>query len=66
MTLFENMLDDFLYAYRWTLESLGSLEPRQSALEDGFEVEEEKEENDQLDGLEDDAGASKLVFSFLF
>jgi hypothetical protein len=40
MTLFENMLDDFLYAYRWTLESLDSLEPRQSALEDDFEEEE--------------------------
>lgn len=41
--------------YRWTLESLASLEPRQSVLEDDFEEEEEKEENDQLDGFEDGA-----------
>nr|CAN79776.1 hypothetical protein VITISV_013614 [Vitis vinifera] len=41
---------------RWTLESLGTLEPRRSALEDDFEEEEEKEEDDQLmDEL--DAGA---------
>ncbi|XP_077218941.1 PRP38 family protein [Tasmannia lanceolata] len=32
---------------RWTLESLGKLEPRRSALEDDFEEEEEKEEDDQ-------------------
>ncbi|KAL6964691.1 hypothetical protein U1Q18_035749 [Sarracenia purpurea var. burkii] len=32
---------------RWTLESIGSLEPRKSALEDDFEEEEEKEEEDE-------------------
>ncbi|KAF7817953.1 Pre-mRNA-splicing factor 38 [Senna tora] len=41
---------------RWTLESIGSLEPRRSALEEDFEEEEEKEENDQpVDGIEDGA-----------
>ncbi len=58
------MPDDFLYAYRWTLESLGSLEPRQSVLEDDFEEEEEKEENEQLDGLEDGAH-EKVCISFI-
>ncbi|EOY26044.1 hypothetical protein QUC31_011906 [Theobroma cacao] len=38
---------------RWTLESLGALDPRKSVLEDDFEEEEEKEENEQ-DGLEDE------------
>ncbi|KAK6915637.1 Pre-mRNA-splicing factor 38 [Dillenia turbinata] len=33
---------------RWTLESLGTLEPRRSALEDDFEEEEEKDEDDQI------------------
>ncbi|CAN1219769.1 Pre-mRNA-splicing factor 38 [Linum perenne] len=37
---------------RWTLESLGILEPRKSVLEDDFEEEEEKEENEQMDVLE--------------
>ncbi|CAN0897177.1 Pre-mRNA-splicing factor 38 [Linum grandiflorum] len=37
---------------RWTLESLGILEPRKSVLEDDFEEEEEKEENEQLDEME--------------
>ncbi|CAI9089671.1 OLC1v1024289C1 [Oldenlandia corymbosa var. corymbosa] len=32
---------------RWTLESLGSLEPRRSVLEDDFDEEEEKDEDDQ-------------------
>lgn len=32
---------------RWTLESLGALEPRQSALEEDFEEEEENEDNEQ-------------------
>lgn len=42
-----------LSACRWTLEGLGSLEPRRSALEDDFEEEEEKDEDDQLvDGLD--------------
>lgn len=40
---------------RWTLESLGTLEPRKSVLEDDFEEEEEKEENDGLeDGLDNE------------
>ncbi|KAK6911615.1 Pre-mRNA-splicing factor 38, C-terminal [Dillenia turbinata] len=33
---------------RWTLETLGTLEPRRSALEDDFEEEEEKDEDDQI------------------
>lgn len=38
---------------RWTLEAIGTLEPRRSALEDDFEEEEEKEEDDQLaDGID--------------
>ncbi|CAK9164010.1 unnamed protein product [Ilex paraguariensis] len=40
-----------LHTSRWTLEAIGSLEPRLSALEDDFE--EEKGEDDQIDGLED-------------
>ncbi|KAI8531630.1 hypothetical protein RHMOL_Rhmol11G0151700 [Rhododendron molle] len=32
---------------RWTLESIGSLDPRKSALEDDFEEEEEKEEEEE-------------------
>lgn len=44
--------DFFVWLARWTLESLGTLEPRKSVLEDDFEEEEEKEENEQLDGLE--------------
>lgn len=51
----------FCYIYpllcdgRWTLESISTLEPRRSALEDDFEEEEEKEEDDQLaDGLDYD------------
>ena len=57
------MFDVFLYAYRWTLESLGSLEPRWSILEDDFE-EEEQEEIDQLDGLEDE-GHEMVCISFI-
>lgn len=34
------------------LESIGSLEPRRSALEDDFEEEEEKDEDELPDGLE--------------
>lgn len=42
------------FFHRWTLESLGSLEPRRSALEEDFEEEEEKEDNEQpADELED-------------
>ncbi|KAF9607477.1 hypothetical protein IFM89_036074 [Coptis chinensis] len=33
---------------RWTLESIGTLEPRRSALEDDFEEEEDKEDDDQI------------------
>ncbi|CAB4285402.1 unnamed protein product [Prunus armeniaca] len=39
---------------RWTLEATGSLELRKSALEEDFEEEGEKEENDQLDGVDDE------------
>ncbi|KAI4295198.1 hypothetical protein MLD38_040577 [Melastoma candidum] len=39
---------------RWNLESVGALDPRKSALEDDFEEEEEKEDNDVLnDGMDD-------------
>lgn len=34
--------------FRWTIEAIGSLELRKSALEDDFEEEEEKDEDDQL------------------
>jgi pre-mRNA-splicing factor 38A len=36
---------------RWTLESIGSLEPRKSALEDDFEEEEEKEEEEEQNAV---------------
>ncbi|ONI04358.1 hypothetical protein PRUPE_6G317400 [Prunus persica] len=39
---------------RWTLEATGSLERRKSALEEDFEEKGEKEENDQLDGVDDE------------
>ncbi|CAK9176601.1 unnamed protein product [Ilex paraguariensis] len=48
-----------LHTSRWTLEAIGSLEPRLSALEDDFE--EEKGEDDQIDGLED-GGHEKVHF----
>lgn len=51
------------HANRWTLESLGTLEPRRSALEDDFEEEEEKEEDDQLTD-ELDTGAHEKVHIF--
>lgn len=54
---------------RWTIESIGALEPRMSALEDDFEEEEEKEEDDQLlAGLENGAHekVSTSMFHFLF
>jgi hypothetical protein len=48
---------------RWTLESLGALEPRQSALEEDFEEEEENEDNEQpADELEDKAHEKVLSF----
>lgn len=51
---------------RWTLESLGSLEPRKSALEEDFEEEEDKEENEQLDDEIEDEAHEKVSMSFLF
>lgn len=40
---------------RWTIEAIGTLEPRRSALEDDFEEEEEKDEDEQLlNGLDAD------------
>lgn len=50
---------------RWTLESLGALDPRKSALEDDFEEEEEKEENEQLAEDLDDGADKKVHFSSL-
>lgn len=48
---------------RWTIESLGTLEPRRSALEEDFEEEEEKEDNDQpVDEVEDKAYEKVLPF----
>ncbi|KAL0422068.1 UNVERIFIED_CONTAM: Pre-splicing factor 38 [Sesamum latifolium] len=44
---------------RWTLEAIGSLEPRRSALEDDFEEEEEKDEDDQLANGLDSGGNDK-------
>ncbi|OMO55354.1 Pre-mRNA-splicing factor 38 [Corchorus capsularis] len=43
---------------RWTLESLGALDARKSVLEDDFEEEEEKDENEQ-DGLEEEPAHEK-------
>nr|TKS13756.1 hypothetical protein D5086_0000049880 [Populus alba] len=40
---------------RWTLETLGALETTKCVLEDDFEKEEEREENEQLDGLDNGA-----------
>lgn len=48
---------------RWTLESLGTLEPRKSALEEDFEEEEDKEENDQLDDEMEDVANEKVKLS---
>lgn len=45
---------------RWTIESLGTLEPRRSALEEDFE---EEEDNDQpVDEVEDKAYEKVLPF----
>ncbi|KAL7239537.1 hypothetical protein ACSBR2_005433 [Camellia fascicularis] len=46
---------------RWTLESIGSLDLRKSALEDDFEEEEEKDEEDELNA-DLDAGAHERDF----
>lgn len=48
------MLTHF-FTYRWTLETIGSLEPRKSALEDDFEEEEKEDEDQLMAALEDDA-----------
>lgn len=54
------LISAYFPALRWTLEGLGSLEPRRSALEDDFEEEEEKDEDEQIaDGL--DSGANDKV-----
>ncbi|KAG9130816.1 hypothetical protein Leryth_016961 [Lithospermum erythrorhizon] len=50
---------------RWTLEALGSLEPRRSALEDDFEEEEEKDEEDQLANDADKNENVNVFSSFL-
>lgn len=52
---------------RWTLEAIGNLEPRRSALEDDFEEEEEKDEDDPLtNGLDAmDQDRVHLLFRFL-
>ncbi|CAL5400511.1 unnamed protein product [Camellia sinensis] len=47
--------------YKWTLESIGSLDLRKSALEDDFEEEEEKDEEDELNA-DLDAGAHERDF----
>lgn len=41
------IVPNVLWMNRWTLESIGTLELRRSALEDDFEEEEDKEEEDQ-------------------
>lgn len=58
----EGFSNPFLYP-RWTLESLGTLEPRKSALEEDFEEEEDKEENDQLDDEMEDVANEKVSLS---
>lgn len=58
------MIDFQLFLNRWNLESLGSLDPRRSALEDDFEEEEEKEENEQLADDLDDGADKKVHFPF--
>ncbi|KAL7259593.1 hypothetical protein ACSBR1_005474 [Camellia fascicularis] len=50
-----------IFRYRWTLESIGSLDLRKSSLEDDFEEEEEKDEEDELNA-DLDAGAHEKDF----
>lgn len=58
--LFKFCIPAYISTHRWTLEQLGSLELRRSALEDDFEEEEEKDEDEQLaDGL--DSGGNDKV-----
>lgn len=46
-----NVLNIFFFysLERWVLEQAGTLEPRKSALEDDFEEDEEKEEDEPAD-----------------
>ncbi|KAL9356021.1 hypothetical protein Peur_049274 [Populus x canadensis] len=48
-------LTDGTVIVRWTLEALGALETTKCVLEDDFEKEEEREVNEQLDGLDNGA-----------
>lgn len=48
---------------RLTIEAIGALEPRKSALEDDFEEEEEKDEDDQH--MDTDVGGHEKVWIFL-
>lgn len=49
-----------LLTYRLTIEAIGALEPRKSALEDDFEEEEEKDEDDQP--MDTDVGGHEKVW----
>ncbi|KAE9446630.1 hypothetical protein C3L33_21472, partial [Rhododendron williamsianum] len=51
--------------FLWTLESIGSLDPRKSALEDDFEEEEEKEEEEEHNA-ELENGTHEKVLLLLF
>lgn len=53
-----------LLAYRLTIEAIGALEPRKSALEDDFEEEEEKDEDDQP--MDIDVGGHEKVCHFAY
>lgn len=63
--LYLTMLYLILYTCRWTLESIGSLDPRKSALEDDFEEEEEKEEEEEHNA-ELENGTHEKVLLLLF
>ncbi|KAL8107105.1 hypothetical protein AgCh_023773 [Apium graveolens] len=47
---------------RWTIETIGALEPRKSALEDDFEEEEEKDEDDHIMADVEDADHDKAHY----
>lgn len=46
---------------RWTLEQNGLLEPRKSVLEDDFEEEEEKEENEGIADISEDEKVTAFI-----
>lgn len=60
------MLYLILYTCRWTLESIGSLDPRKSALEDDFEEEEEKEEEEEHNAELENATHEKVLLLLFY